>query len=36
MFVFKGNGSKYKKLTSFGPYFPHLPHATCFIGFISF
>ena len=22
-----------KKLSSFGPYFPHLSHVTCFIGF---
>ena len=36
MFAFKGNGSKYKKLLSFGPYFPQLSHVTCFVGFISF
>ena len=37
MFVFKGNGSKYKKKSPlFGPYFPHLSHVTCFIGFIYF
>ena len=36
MFAFKGNGSKHKKLSSFGPYFPHLCHVTFFVGFISF
>ena len=36
MFVFKGNGSKYKKLPSFGPYFPQVFHVTCFVGFIPF
>ena len=25
-----------KKSPLFGPYFPHLSHVTCFIGFISF
>ena len=35
-FVFKGNGSKYKKLPLFGSYFSHLSHVTCFVGFISF
>ena len=35
MFVFKGNGSKHKKKSSsFGPYFPHLSHETCFVGYI--
>ena len=36
MFVFKGNGSKQKKSPLFGPYFSHLSHVTCFVGFISF
>ena len=36
MFVFKGNGSKHKKSPLFRPYFPHLSHVTCFIGFIYF
>ena len=30
LFEFKGNGSKYKKLPLFGPYFPYLSHLTCF------
>ena len=36
MFVFKSNGSKHKKAPSFRPYFPHLSHVTCFVGFLSF
>ena len=30
MFVFKGNDCKHKNSPSFEPYFPHLPHVTCY------
>ena len=36
MSVFKGNNSNIKKKSTSGPYFPHLSHVTCFVGFISF
>ena len=36
IFSFKRNGSKHKKLSSFGLYFSHLSHVTCFVCFLFF
>ena len=32
----KTQKNTHKKSALFGPYFPHLSHLTCFIGFMSF